>query len=282
MEISVLQWNILADHLSGNSPTLGDFDNVTADMLDWNTRKAKIIATITNFWPHIIALQECDHFDELADELYNYKGYLAIKPASSPEGICLFVKNDDECIVDVCKCITFTYMDYKGQPTNQPAIIIHIKLTNKENLIIATTHLKATKTAEGEAIRRHQMEQLLSHIKRIKPSEDTPVILLGDLNSMPVFDSVVGQPLTYETMTNSDLRLTSVFDVTLPTTIKSRKGHLTSRCIDYIMYSNVSVKDSDHGYYDLTQTPKLGDNIQISEGWPSDHAYLYAVFNLQE
>jgi endonuclease/exonuclease/phosphatase family metal-dependent hydrolase len=331
--ISVLQWNILADHLAGASPTLGGFDNVTPQMLDWATRKAKIIATIQDYDPEVIALQECDHFDEIAKELH-YTGYFAMKPATvatgNPEGVALFVR---QCYgLKVTRCHSFTYVDLEGRPANQPALIVELR-TSDVRCIVATTHLKATKTPEGEAIRQHQISQLLSYIGRIRRTPDTPVILLGDLNAMPVANTEVGAPLTYNTIINSDLGFKSAFDTALPTTIKSRGGKLTSRCIDYIMYAgNATVIDAEHGYYETPKTtvidksvgcktrcemiihsngytyeylipreertnetyhaleleaansPKppriMGENIQISEGFPSDHTCLYATFEI--
>lgn len=290
---SVLQWNILADHLSGASPTLGGFDNVTPQLLNWNTRKAKIIATIEDYSPDIIAMQECDHFDELAQELC-YNGYFAMKPVTvaegHPEGVALFVH--DGCWIEVIKCHTFTYVDREGRPANQPALVLELRINNKI-FIIATTHLKATKTAAGEAVRQHQMQQLLSYIARIRETPQTPVILLGDLNAMPVADPEVGAPLTYETMINSDLGLKSAFDTALPTTIKSRGGKQTARCIDYIMYAgDVRLTYTENNYFNMPDDISdqaamnikpsqlvMNENIQISEGFPSDHTCLYAAFD---
>lgn len=333
--LSVLQWNILADHLAGASPTLGGFDNVTPQMLDWATRKAKIIATIEDYDPDVIALQECDHFDEIAKEL-RYTGYFAMKPATvatgNPEGVALFVR---QCYAPkVTRCHSFTYVDREGRPANQPALIVELR-TSDIRCIVATTHLKATKTPEGEAIRQHQIGQLLSYIARIRRTPDTPVILLGDLNAMPVADPEVGAPLTYNTLINSDLGFKSAFNTALPTTIKSRGGKQTSRCIDYIMYAGAAtVTDAEHGYYEtpdstvidkaagfktkceiivhsdgynfmylipreertsdtyhaleleaanIPKAPRImEENIQISEGFPSDHTFLYTAFEITQ
>lgn len=249
-QLSVLQWNILADHLSGSSPNLGGFDDVTAELLNWNTRKAKIIATITDFMPDVITLQECDHFTELAAELssYGYVGHFAMKPASAPEGICIFLKTLANGR-SVTKCITFTYVDSNGHQSNQPAIILEVQLGPADNnrCIIATTHLKATKTAAGEQIRQHQISQLLSHIAR-EHSPTMPIILCGDFNAMPVTDTTIGSPLVYNTVLQHPLNFRSAFDVTTPTSIKSRGGTLTSRCIDYIWYTNAKVKNAENGY----------------------------------
>lgn len=53
----VLQFNILADGLSGRRDDLGQFSRISSpEVLDWNVRKTKLIHEITQYQPDVITL----------------------------------------------------------------------------------------------------------------------------------------------------------------------------------------------------------------------------------
>ena len=53
----VLQFNILADGLSGRREDRGQFSRISSpDVLDWNVRKTKLIREITQYQPDVITL----------------------------------------------------------------------------------------------------------------------------------------------------------------------------------------------------------------------------------
>lgn len=53
----VLQFNILADGLSGRRDDRGQFSRISSpDVLDWNIRKTKLIHEITQYEPDVITL----------------------------------------------------------------------------------------------------------------------------------------------------------------------------------------------------------------------------------
>jgi mRNA deadenylase 3'-5' endonuclease subunit Ccr4 len=83
--IRVLQFNILADGLSGLRPDLGEFSRLTAEILSFDFRKTKLLHYITIHDPDIVALEECDHFDDyFQPELFarGYSGVFYPKPKS--------------------------------------------------------------------------------------------------------------------------------------------------------------------------------------------------------
>ena len=97
----MLQFNMLADGLSGLRDDLGAFSRAQKDDVSWDNRKNKIMYEILQYDPDIVTLQECDHYydfvlPELEEE--GYVGTFAPKPASA----CLQVsENSDGCAIFV-------------------------------------------------------------------------------------------------------------------------------------------------------------------------------------
>ena len=59
--IRVLQFNVLADGLSGLSPDLGLFSRISFEDLSWDSRKTRLLGEILQYDPDVILLQEVDH-----------------------------------------------------------------------------------------------------------------------------------------------------------------------------------------------------------------------------
>jgi Endonuclease/Exonuclease/phosphatase family len=99
--LRVLQFNALADGLSGLRPDLGHFNRASKDFLVWEHRKSRILHEITQYEPDIITMQEVDHYyDFFLPELSvrGYTGFFAPKPTSA----CLEVsENEDGCAMFV-------------------------------------------------------------------------------------------------------------------------------------------------------------------------------------
>jgi mRNA deadenylase 3'-5' endonuclease subunit Ccr4 len=99
--LRVLQFNMLADGLSGLRDDLGAFSRTTKDDLKWERRRVQLIHEMLQYDPDIITLQECDHFYDwffpyLSE--FGYDGTYAPKPASA----CLQVSdNSDGCAIFV-------------------------------------------------------------------------------------------------------------------------------------------------------------------------------------
>lgn len=97
----ILQFNMLADGLSGLRQDLGAFSRVTAEDMNWDKRGKLLLHEILQYDPDIITLQECDHYyDCFLPELNarGYDGMFAPKPASA----CLEVSdNSDGCAIFV-------------------------------------------------------------------------------------------------------------------------------------------------------------------------------------
>jgi hypothetical protein len=220
--LRVLQFNILADGLSGLRDDLGDFSRVSAEDLAWQRRSKKILGEILQYDPDVVTLQECDHFyDFFLHELASrgYEGHFAPKPASS----CLQVSpNSDGCAIFVRRkklrvvsreTVTFTLSkaevesdstDTTKRAQNQVGLMALCEFLPRDDyrsgaetmpyIILATTHLKAAKSANGENYRVSEVEQLLASIYRLQQhiKVDTgvrtylpAVVVTGDFNAAP-------------------------------------------------------------------------------------------------
>ena len=115
--IRVMQYNILADGLSGLRSDHGGFSRIKKQFLEWDYRKSLFFSEIVECNPDVITFQECDHFvDFFEPELkkLGYQGVFAPKPASAclevssrSDGCAVFVKTSKIKIVstEVCRNI---------------------------------------------------------------------------------------------------------------------------------------------------------------------------------
>lgn len=95
----LLQFNMLADGLSGLRDDLGAFSRAKEDDVLWENRKGKLLHEILQYNPDVITMQECDHYYDFflpALTANGYDGIFAPKPASA----CLEVSdNSDGCAI---------------------------------------------------------------------------------------------------------------------------------------------------------------------------------------
>eukprot|EP01031_Cornospumella_fuschlensis_P035924 gene35924-43572_t len=209
-QFRVLQFNVLADGLSGLREDLGAFSRAKRDFLTWSYRKARILHEITQYNPDIITLQECDHFhDFFSPELntHGYTGFFSPKPASAcrevsdqEDGCALFFKTDKFQLIESVT-IPYTVPDEAGGPRkkqNQVALLVSLlSQTGGPALLVGTTHLKASKTEEGEHLRLHEAQQLLEEVRgklaELNQLHGSSVSLItGDLNACPLACSPLG------------------------------------------------------------------------------------------
>jgi nocturnin len=233
-----LQFNVLADGLSGLRADLGDFSRLTAHELQWDRRQWKLLFEILQYDPDVVTLQECDHFHDVFLPLLRQAGYDGVF-AAKPRSACLEVSTrSDGCAVfwktskvDVHSVRTLVY-DNQATPStdcnscsdskqllllpqNQVALLVRCSLrgghalTDSPTILVATTHLKAVKTDSGERLRLSQIKQLLQTIESETHSAQAvnAVIIAGDLNSSPtntVYPFLKAHPLGLRSVLNDD------------------------------------------------------------------------------
>jgi endonuclease/exonuclease/phosphatase family metal-dependent hydrolase len=190
------------------------------------------------------------------------------KPASptlqfgdTEDGCCILYKASK---LELLNSHSFTYAyqeagaaDGCRKIQNQVALLCHFRLKNstldsnsdssssdgdspERHLIVATTHLKAEKTLEGETARAAQALQLLSAVTKFRAAASSelqyqlqqqqqpaeiaaaaaaaataiPVIVAGDFNALPHCSKDGYAALCYEHLSSSALQLRSAYPVT--------------------------------------------------------------------
>lgn len=217
--IRILQWNALSQSKKMTVKTIGfqtspniwlvsalgtkndNFIKCPKSALDWNIRRFRMLEEMIQHKPDIICLQEIDHFGffERALGCLGYKGMFFPKPDSpciylpensGPDGCAIFFK---EGKFDLKKTESKVIEVWRVQ-SNQVVLsaTLRSKLTGEE-ILVATTHLKARSGALLSTLRNEQGKFLLEHLNR--EAGNRPVVITGDFNAEP------SEPV-YETMKN--------------------------------------------------------------------------------
>ena len=189
VDLRVVQFNVLADGLSGRDTKLGGFDSAPKDSLKWEARRERLLEEIFRHHgrvPDVIALEEVDHFDDwFRPQLQKrgYRGFFLKKPKSPclktapgsglEDGCALFCR---EATVSVARVETLNY-----ESSNQVAVLATVRVTGSSSFVVACTHLVARKTAEGEAQRKKQVCELMERLDTM----GLPCVICLDMNAAP-------------------------------------------------------------------------------------------------
>ena len=88
VDLRVVQFNVLADGLSGRDTKLGGFDSAPKECLKWEARRERLLEEVFRHpgpAPDVICLEEVDHFDDwFMPQLSKrgYRGFFLKKPKS--------------------------------------------------------------------------------------------------------------------------------------------------------------------------------------------------------
>lgn len=155
------------------------------------------------------------------------------------------------------------------------AVPLKVKAIGQEVLFVVT-HLKSTKSQQGEELRERQINLLLKEL--VRNEGGLPVVLTCDLNANPVVNQKGYDPLCYQSLTDPDnLGYQSAYRTALGaepeyTTFKKRESGVNKHTLDYIFLRG--------GQWKVTQYLKIpevvaDENTQygLVPDWhyPSDH-----------
>jgi len=253
--VTVAQFNVLADYLA-----VDDFPLTDRDVLKWDYRKENLIRCMIAHSPDVIALEECDHFEdwflpELSKE--GFDGIFYVKKGGR-DGTALFWKTDK------FKKVNESNINYEGG--SQGLLLVHLGHTTCDGgLCVAATHLKAK--PEFHETRKRQGEILIPQTLDFNKEKNWPVIVLGDFNDTPE-SSVIE-------LTKKNFK--SAYDHNTPghwTTWKIR-GTEVKRTIDYIWYQSEKLHLT---HYLQPPLDKDCPKALPASYWPSDHLMLVAKF----
>ncbi|KAM6971795.1 nocturnin [Aplochiton taeniatus] len=300
----VMQWNILAQALGEG---MDSFVRCPIDALSWAERKYLLLEEILTYRPHILCLQEVDHYYDTFQPILaglGYHGNFCPKPWSlcldvegnnGPDGCAIFFDQSRFSFQDsVSVCLSAMLM-----PTNQVAVVTTLRcLATGQPLYVATTHLKARsgwerlRSAQGSDLLRHLQDLptqspggeqqdsggLLAGVPSAHGHGDTPLLVCGDFNASPAED-------VYRRFATSPLGLDSAYKKlsrdgqTEPeyTTWKIRSTGESRGTLDYVWYSKEGFRVE--GVLELPTEEQIGPNRLPSYTYPSDHLSLVCDFS---
>lgn len=169
--IRVMQWNILAQALGEGADC---FVRCPLEALSWPVRKYLILEEILTYRPHILCLQEVDHYYDTFKPVMRTLGYggnffpkpwspcLAVEGNNGPDGCAIFFDQSRFELVDS----TSVRLSAMLIPTNQIAVLttLRCRVTGR-CVFVAVTHLKARRG--WERLRSAQGSDLLGHLQNL-------------------------------------------------------------------------------------------------------------------
>jgi mRNA deadenylase 3'-5' endonuclease subunit Ccr4 len=273
-KVTVLQFNILADKL-GDAKA---FPMVAEANLSWAARSPRIVSYITEMGADIVALEEVDHPDELAEALKNtYPHFIyRSKGGFAGDGTMLLYKPRFTLLDQFTK--KFTDMEDQSKTASQCFVYAEFsENVTKEKFCVLATHLKAKKPFSDT--RAYQAKQIVEFLT-LRAKLDS-CIVLGDFNAD-------GDEKAIGLM--ADAGLTDIFETLQSNNPEKYKEHWTTmkyhdagelqlRSIDYIFFPKKRF------YVQRLLMPSGRDEVDQKVGLPdkqnpSDHIPLYAEFGL--
>jgi endonuclease/exonuclease/phosphatase family metal-dependent hydrolase len=172
---------------------------------------------------------------------------------------------------------------------NQVLVATEISFRDKP-VLVATTHLKASKTAEGEKLRAQQVDVATDLLAALRSESAAPLLFCGDWNATAEQSehAKYASKAVPATLAHEGLRLRSVYGQaeasktlsdTVFTTCKTRAGYTITHAIDYIFVS----PDVDISAVGSLPTCEMLPAWGLPNwDWPSDHLALCAWVRFPE
>ncbi|CAF1118363.1 unnamed protein product [Rotaria sordida] len=286
--IHVLQWNVLAQALSY---TKGNFVRVTDDIVDFDTRKWRILEQIIIRRPDLCALQEVDMFTcFLENELPKYGYTCAFVPKTNSK--CYLFQNDSKnfkgpdgtllCYkTDIFKKISQHGEDLPDDGRREKQIFAALDLEHKptsNKIVFIGTHFKSKK--EFKTSRTYQAQAIVEYIRK-NYSTRQHVIVAGDFNGEidePFYSEFLnfGLRSAYRTKMNDKEPSFTTWK------FKGRDGTEREQCkaIDYIFYNPKGF--TPKAILQFPNKSDIGPNALPSIHYPSDHLALEVVFDIEQ
>jgi len=280
----VMQFNILADGLSGAKKTKTDmksFSECPPEALPWDYRRELIFEEIQRADPHILCMQENDHFEDFVENFSDqWAGELELKSGGPCEKIG---GKPDGCSIH-WKKERFQLKQKIGHHFTMGSqvflcVVLNDLVTNQD-LIVCTTHLRAAKSREGEKTREAEVKEMMSELSKAF-GINIPIIITADLNASPTKGDKEYESLAYPKLMSERISLQSAYCELLGgepsyTTAKVR-GDLMAHTIDYITYHPEFFSPVSH--LEILELSSLAPGYVPSLEYPSDHFSLCVEFN---
>ncbi|POM63986.1 Hypothetical protein PHPALM_20546 [Phytophthora palmivora] len=187
-----MSFNVLADYL-----VINDRENDPAkrhEKYDWEYRSVRLVKEILRWSPHVVNLQEVDHFEDFFEPRLKQAGFVGVYKRRTGEtthdGCAIFVKKS------MFRIVSSQSVEYhvQGHPVlNRDNIALtavvetksSVNGSNPSRFVVANTHLLFNPN-RGE-IKLAQLDMLLRHVTSLRQEHNPvlPVLLSGDFNLAP-------------------------------------------------------------------------------------------------
>ncbi|ETP48970.1 hypothetical protein F442_05397 [Phytophthora nicotianae P10297] len=187
-----MSFNVLADYL-----VINDRENEPAkhhQKYDWEYRSVRLMKEILRWSPHIVNLQEVDHFEDFFEPRMKKAGFVGVYKRRTGEnthdGCAIFVKKSMFRIVS-SHPIEYHVLDHPVLDRDNIALTAVVEAKNSvggpspARFVVTNTHLLSNPN-RGE-IKLAQLGMLLKHLTSLRKEHNAilPVLLSGDFNLAP-------------------------------------------------------------------------------------------------
>jgi endonuclease/exonuclease/phosphatase family metal-dependent hydrolase len=316
----VFQFNMLAEGLSSGGPAVppfkptkdGEFGGFSAVpkpsvCLNFDLRKWLLVKEMLSSDADIITFQECDHFADFfqpAMASFGYSGHWVAK-GDSPclqfgyysDGVGIFYKTSvwEETAHATTNAtttgpITGHYVTATGKPEGNVYMLLPlVRKSDGEQVLVATTHLKAKIGPDHEDRRVFQVTQLMEAIRQNQVGHSKrAVVLAADFNTDAYAAESEGITIPAQCIPAvaacQILALESAYPLQTSeedqggnyTTWKKRGDYEAKHTIDYILYSGFGLECV--ATLDAVSPEDMDDARLPGFRYPSDHLAIAAEF----
>jgi mRNA deadenylase 3'-5' endonuclease subunit Ccr4 len=325
----VFQFNMLAEGLSSGGPAVppftptkdGEFGGFSAvpnptTCLDFDVRKWRLVEEMLSSDADIITFQECDHFADFFQPVmatFGYAGHWVAK-GDSPclqfgyysDGVGIFYKTAawEETAHTTTPATTTTnadantttgpitshYVTAAGKPEGNVYMLLPlVRKSDGEQVLVATTHLKAKIDPEHEARRVLQATQLMEVIRQNQVGHSNrAVVLAADFNTDAYAAESKGTTIPAQCVPAvaacQILALESAYPLQTSeedqdgtyTTWKKRGAYEAKHTIDYIWHSGSGLECV--ATLDAVSAADMDEARLPGFRYPSDHLAIAAEF----
>ncbi|KAG7389709.1 RNA exonuclease ngl2 [Phytophthora pseudosyringae] len=187
-----MSFNVLADYLVENDRKKEPAKR--HQKYDWGYRSVRLVKEILRWSPHIVNLQEVDHFEDFFEPKLEKAGFVGVYKRRTGEtthdGCAIFVKKSMFRIVS-SHPIEYHVPDHPVLNRDNIALTAVVEAKNGTNgsgtarFVVANTHLLFNPN-RGE-IKLAQLDMLLKHLTSLRQEHGPmlPILLSGDFNLAP-------------------------------------------------------------------------------------------------
>lgn len=291
--VSIVTYNILADVYSSYISGANSYD------LNYKNRKGLLFKEIANSRADFVCLQELDHYESDFKQFFqsiNYESAFIKRPSDyNPDGSMIAWKPK---LYDLIESVSLSYNDHPKckenstyRKNNIGILLVFRSKINSKCIIIGTSHFYWD--PQVEYVKFLQATIYSTAAANLKAKYNCPVILTGDLNSVPtssVMNYLLNRDLNLSPGNMMDNEISTLI-IPNPLNLKSAyENYCETGYPEFTNYTRSFKGTIDHILYSeeltvakLGRLPSANDLRNVvtlpNKDYPSDHLLLSTQFN---